>query len=499
MKRKWVRTSVPLGETRLLRLGDVRMESYGEKLTEVLARPDIPKRREAISLILHLGLPAVLAEVSTTVMQYIDTAMVGSLGANASAAIGVVQTTTWLLFGCCECAALGFSIQVAQFLGAGRDRAARNAACQGLVVCSAFSLVIAFVGMALSKSVPRWLGGPAGVLDDAAGYFFFMSAFMPVVMLQRYGALMLQCTGDMATPSIINVVSCFLDVVFNFLLIMPGAVHSLGGVSVFVPGAGMGVRGAAAGTGVATAAAAFPMLWFVFGRSGRLSLRRGASWTPGKPCLRSALVLSAPLFLERFVMNGAYIAQTIVVAPLGTIAVAANSIATTAESVCYMPGYGLSQAATTLVGQAFGSGRRDMAKAFGNYSALLGVLLMGAAGGMMWLLAPQVMAILSSDPAVSALGCSVLRIEAFAEPLYGAAMVIPGGLRGAGDTVAPSLINLGSMWAIRIPLMVLLAPRLGLVGIWSAMCIELNARGCLMLARLLRGRWLNRSSVTETH
>jgi putative MATE family efflux protein len=326
-----------------------------------------------------------------------------------------------------------------------------------------------------------------------------MSAFMPVVMLQRYGALMLQCTGDMTTPSIINVVSCFLDVVFNFLLIMPGAVHSLGGVSVFFPGAGMGVRGAAAGTGVATAAAAFPMLWFVFWRSGRLSLRRGASWTLGRPCLRSALVLSAPLFLERFVMNGAYIAQTIVVAPLGTIAVAANSIATTAESVCYMPGYGLSQAATTLVGQAFGSGRRDMAKAFGNYSALLGVLLMGAAGGLMWLLAPQVMTILSSDSAVSALGCSVLRIEAFAEPLYGAAMVIPGGLRGAGDTVAPSLINLGSMWAIRIPLMVLLAPRLGLVGIWSAMCIELNARGCLMLARLFRGKWLNRSSVTEAH
>lgn len=271
MKRKWVRTSVPLGETRPLRLGDVRMESYGEKLTEVLAEPGIPKRREVISLILHLGLPAVLAEVSTTVMQYIDTAMVGSLGANASAAIGVVQTTTWLLFGCCECAALGFSIQVAQFLGAGKDRAARDVACQGLVVCGAFSLVIAFVGMALSKSVPRWLGGPAGVLDDAAGYFFFMSAFMPVVMLQRYGALMLQCTGDMATPSIINVVSCFLDVVFNFLLIMPGAVHSLGGVSVFFPGAGMGVRGAAAGTGVATAAAAFPMLWFVFWRSGRLS------------------------------------------------------------------------------------------------------------------------------------------------------------------------------------------------------------------------------------
>ena len=129
-------------------------------------------------------------------------------------------------------------------------------------MCGVFSLVIAFVGMALSGSVPRQLGGPVGVLDDAAGYFFFMSAFMPLVMIQRYGALMLQCTGDMATPSTINVVLCCLDVVFNFLLIMPEAARSLGGVSVFVPGAGMGV---------VTAAAAFPMLWFVFGRSGRLS------------------------------------------------------------------------------------------------------------------------------------------------------------------------------------------------------------------------------------
>ena len=110
-------------------------------------------------------------------------------------------------------------------------------------------------------------------------------------------------------------------------------------------------------------------------------------------------------------MNGAYIAQTIVVAPLGIVAVAANSIAAIAESICYMPGCGLSQAATTLVGQAFGSGRHDITKTFDDYSALLGVLLMGGTGGLMWLLAPQVIVILSSDMSVSALGYSVLRIE----------------------------------------------------------------------------------------
>ena len=100
---------------------------------------------------------------------------------------------------------------------------------------------------------------------------------------------------------------------------------------------------------------------------------------------------------------------------------------------------------------------------------------------------------LTPDPEVRALGAQVLRIEAFAEPLFAVSIVAAGALRGAGDTLVPSILNLVSMWGVRITLATLLAPRMGLAGVWLAMCLELCARGILFLIRLLRGRWLEKT------
>lgn len=177
-------------------------------------------------------------------------------------------------------------------------------------------------------------------------------------------------------------------------------------------------------------------------------------------------------------------------APLGTVSIAANSLAVTAESLCYLPGYGIAAAATTLVGQSLGAGRRDLARRYARLSVLLAVVLMAGMGLLMFLLAPSVFQMLTPDPAVQALGARVLRIDAFAEPLYAVSIAAAGAMRGAGDTLIPSLLNLVSMWGVRITAAAVLAPRLGLTGVWLAMCGELCVRGLLFLARLLRERWL---------
>ena len=175
------------------------------------------------------------------------------------------------------------------------------------------------------------------------------------------------------------------------------------------------------------------------------------------------------------------------------MSIAANSLAVTAESLCYLPGYGIAAAATTLVGQSLGADRRDLARRFARLSVLLAVLLMSVMGVLMFLLAPAVFALLTPDPAVRDLGSRVLRIEAFAEPLYAVSIAAAGAMRGAGDTLVPSILNLVSMWGVRITAAALLAPRIGLAGVWIAMCGELCFRGVLFLIRLLRGRWLERN------
>lgn len=438
--------------------------------------------------VLRLSIPSIMAQIAATIMQYIDATMVGSLGANASAAIGLVSSSTWLMGGFCGAAATGYAVQIAHRIGAGEEDAARNVLRQALCFCTVFGLLIGAVGAGISGGLPVWLGGAPEITADAAAYFFIFACAMPAASLDNLAASALQCSGNMRTPSLVSALMCGLDVVFNFFLIFP--TRTVNGICI--PGAGLGVAGAALGTTLSELVCAVLMLWAACVRSPKLSLRIPGSWRFNANIRLTAARISLPAAFERIVLNFAQIAVTRIVAPLGTVAVAANSLAVTAESLCYMPGYGIAAAATTLVGQSQGAGRRDLSKRYARLSTLLGAVVMGAAGALMYAAAPLMFQMLTPDPAVRALGTQVLRIEAFAEPFFATSIVAAGALRGAGDTLVPSVLNLVSMWGVRITLSLVLAPRFGLPGVWMAMCLELCARGVLFLIRLLHGKWLDK-------
>lgn len=462
-------------------------------------RPDAsPTFWQQMGLVLRLSVPAILAELTSIAMQYIDAAMVGSLGANATAAIGLVSTTTWLFGGVCVSAAAGFSIQTAHLIGAGRREEVQSVVRQGLMAALAVGLLMGLLGAGISAGLPRWLHGAADVCPDASRYFLIYSCALPFSLLRQASGSMLQCSGDMRTPSILNILLCLLDVVFNFFLIFPSRSAVLLGASLVLPGAGLGVTGAALGTALSEVAVSLLMTLFLCFRSPALRLVKGIPWRLERRCLLAAARLALPMAAERVVLGGAHVAYTRIVAPMGTVAVAADSLAVTAESFCYMPGYGIASAATTLVGQSIGAERRDLAKRFAYLSTALGMAVMAVMGALMFLLAPWMFSLLTPDEAIRTLGAQVLRIEAFAEPLFAASIVAAGALRGAGDTLAPSVMNLVSMWGVRLTAAMLLAPRFGLPGVWAAMCGELCVRGVLFLARLLRGRWLEGRSKAVT-
>ena len=443
--------------------------------------------------VIALSIPAILAELSSMAMQYIDAAMVGSLGASASAAIGLVSTSTWLLGGLCISVANGFSVQVAHLIGGGDAEAARRVLRQAMVVALLFGGVLSALGISASSGLPSWLGGDPEIQADASHYFFIYACAIPAVQMRQLAGSMLQCSGNMRTPSILNAAMCGLDVIFNSLLIFPQI--SLPILKIVIPGAGLGVTGAALGTALAEWVTAFLMTTAVCLRSPSLRLRHGESWRLERSCMRKAARIAVPMAFEHSVMCGAQIASTRIVAPLGTISVAANSLAVTAESLCYMPGYGIAAAATTLVGQSLGAGKRDLARRYARLSVLLAVMVMTGLAFFMFMLAPVAFMLLTPDPAVQSLGAFVLRIEAFAEPLYAVSISASGAMRGAGDTLVPSVLNLVSMWGVRITVAAFLAPRLGLAGVWLAMCVELCVRGILFLVRLLRERWLENSFI----
>ena len=433
---------------------------------------------QQLKLCLLLSYPAIIAQLSTVLMQYIDTSMVGHLGAAAGASIGLVSTCMWLLGGFCGACSSGFSVQVAHLIGANDFKSAREVFRQALVSALVFSGVIAAIGMAVAGPLPHWLGGGPDIVSDASKYFFIVAACVPLMQIDWLCASMLQVSGNMKVPSYLNIGMCVMDVCFNYL---------------FIYVLDMGVVGAAIGTGLAELITALAMLYFAAVRSPELNLLQDrGSFRPTPKVLEKAAGIGGPMALQNILIRGGYIASTVIVAPLGTIAIAANSFAITAESFCYMPGYGIADAATALVGQSVGAGRKELAKRFAWITTGLGMAIMGFLAVLMYAFAPQLMGMLSPDAEVIGLGARVLRIEAFAELGYAASIVAYGACVGAGDTKWPSVMNFTSMWLVRIIPAFFLVKIYGLVGFWIAMAVELTFRGAIFLIRLARGKWLER-------
>ncbi len=448
---------------------------------------------QQLNLTVQLSIPSILAQLSSILMQFIDASMVGSLGAEASASIGLVSTTTWLFMGLCSAAATGFSVQVAHLLGAKDPESARSVLRQALSTVITFSLILTAIGCAISGPLPGWLGGGESILGDASGYFLIFILSLPAMQLNVLGSGMLRSSGNMKIPSILNIMMCFLDVIFNFFLIFPTRDISIFGMDIRAPGAGMGVEGAALGTALAMAVTASMMLYYLCFRSQELDIaHHKGSFRLTSKCLKNAVGIGIPMGLERVIMCGAQIMSTVIVAPLGTVAIAANSFAITAESLCYMPGYGIADAATTLVGQSIGARRKELTWRFARITVFMGMAVMAVMGVVMYIAAPAIIGIMTPVPEVTELGASVLRIEAFAEPMYAAAIVCYGIFVGAGSTLVPCIMNLGSIWAVRLSIAAVLAPAHGLKGVWIAMCIELCFRGTIFLIRLFRKKWMDK-------
>lgn len=439
-------------------------------------------QHKKLKLIVSLSIPSILAQISATIMFFIDASMVGHLGAKASAAIGLVETTGWLMGGLASAVNMGFSVQVAHFIGANDFKAARRVLRQSLVCASIFSILLSLTAVAISLPLPYWLGGTEEIAHDASVYFAIIGLCGIFFQLGGLAGSMLKCSGNMKIPSMLNIGMCVMDVIFNY---------------IFIYLMDLGVKGAAMGTGLAELITMLLMLHFLLRRSDMLALfgdnntdEHLYKYKPTGKVVGTAFKIGAPMALSHVLMGSAQIVSTLIVAPLGTIALAAHSLGITVESLCYMPGFGIAEAATTLVGQGYGAGQRQLTRSFARMSTALGIVVMTLMGALMFVFAPELMALMTPVDEIIAMGSQCLRIEAFAEPMFAAAIVCNGIFVGMGDTLKPAIMNLLSMWGVRLTLAALLATTYGLPGVWTAMAIELTFRGTIFLIRLLHGGWL---------
>lgn len=439
-----------------------------------------------------LGAPTIVEQLLQTMVGYVDTAMVGRLGAKASAAVGVTATVNWLFYGMMFAASLGLLSYIARFTGAGDEKSARRASAQGIWLLLFLGIPENILALAISPVLPIWLGAAEEIQEDASMYFFLVSLAMFFRCSMIVFGNVLRANKDTRTPMKVNILVNLLNIVLNQLLIGGTVVLKAGSLRIPVPGMGLGIAGAAIATALSLALGG--ILLFAAAMQSPKSTLRGQPIRPDQKILRSVFSVSLPLMGERLIIGSGYVMFTTIVASLGTVATAAHTIALQVEEAFYIPGYGVQTAVSTLAGNALGerslSKLSQVVKAGLSFAVSIMALM---AAGLFWK-ADWIMAIFTRDSQVVSLGASVLRIVAVSEPLFAAFIILEGTFHGIGETKLPVMIGLFTMWGIRIGLSWCLVHWLhvGLQTVWVCMIMD-NITRCLLLAVLYRwGKWKNK-------
>ena len=441
--------------------------------------------RAMIVTILALAWPTMLEQLLQTAVQYIDTAMVGSLGTQATAAVGATTTVNWLIGSTISALGVGFLSFIAQAYGAKDREAAAKAVMQAVIVTVVCGLTFTALTLGLSGYVPVWMRVDEDIRELAGRYFFIL--YLP--MLPRTASIIfgtvLRAAGDTKSPMKIGIWVNIINVVLNFFLIYP--TRQIG--RYVVPGAGMGVIGAAIASAAAFAfggIAISVVLW-----RHPLVSPRGQKFRPDWSILRPCMKVAMPNMLQRFGTSLGYVAFASMINALGEVATAAHTIANTVESAFYIPGYGMQTAAATLAGNAYGARDRQRLKDLAEMFIPIEVVLMMLSGGALFLSAPALMGLFSESGEVIALGTTVLRMVALAEPCYGFSIIVEGMMQGLGNTRKPFAYNILGMWGIRIVGTFICTTFLGggLVAAWGCMIAHNLLLFALFLLCYLRGNW----------
>lgn len=458
----------------------------------------LDEQKPAWKMAVVLSWPTIIELLLQTTVNYVDTAMVGSIGVNATASIGVTMSTLWLFNGVMNAVAVGFSVLMARRIGEGNLEEARAVIRQAILsIFVVGSILTTIVGGFVAPRLPIWMKTEPDVAPLATSYLRIVGAAYIFNVSLIVCSNILRCAGDTRTPMKFNIMTNILNVFGNYLLIYPSKETSLFGWNFTLRRAGLGVSGAALATSISVAFSGTSLLLTLFLKQSSIKISLKESFAPRKDIISRAIKLGIPVAMERMTISLGQVSAAALISSLGTMSLAANQLADTGESICYLPANGFSTAGTTLVAQSLGAGKKDLAFRYGQWCIRLAVGVMLISSLIMFNLAVPIIDIFSDDQPTVMLAARMLRIEAFAEPLLAVGVVIAGILRGAGDTKWPFYISVAGMWLIRIPLAYTLVHVFGwgLESIWVAMIADWCVRASMSLCRFYHKKWMMASAA----
>lgn len=446
-------------------------------------------KRQAARDIFRLAWPTVMEQILTTAVSYADTAMVGHIGPDASAAVGVTMTVNWLINGTVSALGIGFLAYIARAVGARQHELARRASAQAVLAVLLSGVLFTILPLLLAAKIPEWMNADPHLRSEAAEYFFIL--YIPMLFRSAtiiFGTV-LRASGDTRTPMVVNGAMNAVNVVLNFFFIYETRAVTVLGRAITMPGLGLGVSGAAIASAISFVVGGVWMTAALLRNP--LVSPRGSTLRPDSAILKPCLRVAIPAALQRFATSFGYVAFSSMINTLGATSTAAHTIANTAESAFYIPGYGMQAAASTLIGTSYGENDRHKMRMLSRMLLIIEFIVMTLSGAALFFGAEAVMSLFTQDEIVIRTGARVLRMVALTEPIYGVAVILEGIFNGVGDTMHTFVFNVVGMWGVRILGTYIFVIRLGqdLTSAWACMIAHNIALGAMLTARYLRGRW----------
>lgn len=447
------------------------------------------ENKAMVGIIWALAWPTMLEQLMQTAVQYVDTAMVGVLGTQATAAVGATTTVNWLINSSISALSIGFLAFIAKAIGAKEQEKAKRAVAQAVLIVLLVGVFFTIVTVALHRQVPVWMQVDKNIQGMAAKYFLILYLSMLPKTASIILGTVLRAAGDTKTPMKVGILMNLTNVVLNFFFIYDTRTISVFGAHMWVPGAGLGVLGAAAASAIAVTVGGL-CIAIILWRHPTVS-PKGQKLLPDMQILKPCLAVALPNMLQRFGTSLGYVAFAAMINSLGEVSTAAHTIANTVESLFYIPGYGMQTAAATLAGNAYGAGDNTYMKRLAKMFIPLEVILMTVSGAALFVTAPALMGLFSKSPEVIRLGATVLRMVAVSEPFYGYSIIVEGFMMGVGKTKLPFIFNIIGMWGIRIvgTFICIEFFAMGLISAWACMIAHNLLLFVMFMVVHVRGTW----------
>jgi len=433
--------------------------------------------------ILRLAIPVVFSNLLYTLQNIVDTMMLGRYGdpAVSISAASIGGMLYFLTFPLIMGITTGGVAIIARRWGMKDYRAAEYTFQNMYVLLLLISIPIALFAVLFGWTLPVALGAEPQVVEQSYRYIMGIFIFYPfAVFMATYNASM-RAAGDTKTPLLVDIFANSWNIFWNYVLIF----GRLGFPEVGVMGAGL-----ATGSSYLFASVVYLFLQ----KAGRLVIkpdilsRVRVEWSLMKKLFR----IGIPAGIERGMWAiTSFIYTALILAVAGTSGYAAFQVGLRAESLAYMPAFGFAIAATTLVGQSLGEGKPEKARMAAIEAAKMSIIFMGFIGLLMILFPTYLASLFTDDWDIIRLAAIYLFLMGFTEPALGALFTFAGGMRGAGYTTMPMVINLTGLIGIRLGLALLFAYPLGmgLVGVWLGMFFETFIRAIWMFLEFRRGKW----------